>query len=178
MDSTHVALVLDVINRVYELKADTTEDSDPLTTHHNTQPSLLFCSAKLPEVIENFCNAHGIELSFSESPNSVDTGKRYHLAIISDFFDATPKNQQIQFICSLRNLNTDRILIANSVQSLNTDSPSLKDYIGMGFNQVESAEDTKTAIAFQYNLSTYNFKRSWNNPKFWANPENWQKYRW
>ncbi len=49
----------------------------------------------------------------------------------------------------------------------------------LGFRRLARfPHDSLPCKAFEYQLTRYNHKRSWNNPRFWANPENFGKYWW
>lgn len=91
------------------------------------------------------------------------------------------KNYGCPSICSFEPIASDKDFFKKDKEEYcPTNMEQLfTSYLSLAFQQGPGVEWLeKHYQCYHYDISRYNFKRSWNNPKFWANPENFNRYRW
>ena len=136
--------------------------------------SILLCSPQQPQPLVDYCQHHQVELTIKKEPTTIE--RRYDIAIINQFLGESTSKSAIEYICSLRNLYTHQILFID--RDIHSGVLTDQDFIAMGFQRINPTQSEQEFRAYQYNLSCYNHKRTWNNARHWANPENWGKYWW
>ncbi len=137
-----------------------------LDTHPSS--SVLFCSIAKEPVLEQFAN-----LDYCHPQNIADLNKRYDLAVVANCLEHIDNKAGKELLGRLKNLISPQIWLLIE----NTHWPP-NELMGLGFQLQYDFTGAIGLKSYTYNLSSYNFKRLWNNPTRWANPENWGKYWW
>jgi DNA-binding transcriptional LysR family regulator len=102
--------------------------------------------------------------------------RRYDLALIADCLEHLPKQDGLQLLGGIRNLNASRIAVLVDLQACDwqaTDFYALALQVSTRFERNE-----QTLTLFTYDLLEYKQVPDWLNAKFWANPQMFGKYWW
>ncbi len=129
---------------------------------------MLFCS-----ITEEAALTQQANIDYCHPQYLADINQRYDLAIVANCLEHLDNKAGVELLGRLRNLISPHIwlLIQNKHWQAN-------DLLGLGFRLQHSFTGDTNLQSYTYNLSSYNFKRQWNNSSRWANPENWGKYWW
>ena len=103
-------------------------------------------------------------------------GRRYDLALLADCLEHLPKQDGLQLLGGIRNLNASRIAVLIDLKAcdwLATDFYALALQVSDRFER-----DEQTLTLFTYDLLDYKQVPDWLNAKFWANPQMFGKYWW
>lgn len=148
------------------------------------QPKTLLTISLNPiPVAEHWCQDHDCELTHIEeqSPFALLTQvKRTDLVIVADQLEYMSQRDGEALIGLLRNLYTDSLVAVYQPQL----APQKLRWPSNGFlalgcrEEGHFTQDGRELDIYSYDLDSYNFRRTWNNPRFWANPQNWGKYWW
>ena len=145
--------------------------------------SLLTISLNPVPLAEEWSRAHGVQLtqiSEQDPVTALDHQARYDLVLVADQLEYMERHRGEELLGLLRNLHTQSMVVMYREDL----APARlrwqrNDFLGMGLQRAAAFTQNERSMAlYSYDLATYNFKRSWNNPRFWANPENWGKYWW
>ncbi|VUD42227.1 hypothetical protein TDB9533_00649 [Thalassocella blandensis] len=141
---------------------------------HSKPESLIYCSEEKVPALDALQQEH-CRITHLNEPQTLQTLPRFQLGVIFDFLENHDAETGTQLLGRLRNFHCDTIWVA-----VTTNPPwSFNTMIGLGFKRSQTYTTGDTEICtYQYDIASYNHKRSWNNPRYWANPENWGKYRW
>lgn len=144
---------------------------------------LLTVSLNPVPVAEHWCRDHDCELIRIQEPDPfplLERIERVDMAIIADQLEyMTPRDGEA-LIGLLRNLHTDSLI---AVYQPHLAPERLRwprnGFLALGCREAgHFVQDGRALDIYGYDLSDYNFQRTWNNPQFWANPENWGRYWW
>jgi hypothetical protein len=160
--------------------------------------SLLWAAPGCPAAITQWCAEHHCKLCHCDN-EQLPENQRFDLAITSGLLEQLPKQAGNILIGTIRNTLSPRLLLMYqaSTQASAVHQPwQPADFFALGLKRVTHSESTDTSNdttndkantaaeddtdleIYGYDLANYQFKRSWNSPKYWANPENWGKYWW
>lgn len=95
------------------------------------------------------------------------------LAVASDVVESLPKQQAIQWLATLRNQYTARMMLV--VDQNKTHHWELTDFLALGLRLHAQYDNF---VLYSYAIEDYQFPKDWLNSRFWANPDNFDKYRW
>lgn len=140
---------------------------------------LLVVGAPQMPAIETFAQAHP-DCTISHAPaGSLPEAlaqQRYDLAIVADCLEHLPKQQGLQLLGGIRNLNASKLAL---LIDLSASELTPTDLYALALQQVEKfARGEQTLHFFTYDLLDYKQVPDWLNAKFWANPELFGKYWW
>ncbi|MCH8542468.1 MAG: DUF6231 family protein [Alcanivorax sp.] len=145
--------------------------------------SLLTLSLNPVTLVDEWCREHGASNTCITEQNPfpalAELG-RFDLVIVADQLEYMNRHHGEELLGLLRNLHTDSMVVMYRADL----APARlrwerNHFLGMGLRRDAVFEQGERSMAlYSYELSTYNFRRSWNNSRFWANPENWGKYWW
>lgn len=145
--------------------------------------SLLTLSLNPIPLVQQWCTEQGVPLTTLETLDpfaELARLGRFDLVIVADQLEYMDRHLGAELLGLLRNLHTDSLAVLYQPQL----APLAlrwhrNDFLGMGLRRdAEFSEDGRSMTLYTYELDTYNFRRSWNNPQYWANPENWGRYWW
>lgn len=141
--------------------------------------SMLECSTTPWQQLEPLCREQHTDFYLATPQdilnNSLTSGQTVDLAIVHDALETITPAAGQQLLGCLRNSLASRIWL-----SINEGSGwPIQALLALGFKRDHNSPLAASGVkTYSYDLSSYNRKRSWNNPRFWANPENFHKYRW
>lgn len=144
---------------------------------------LLSISENAVPLLEHWCADHDCELTAVQEvdplPRLQGLG-RYDMAVVADQLEYMNHHAAEELIGRLRNLHTESLVVVYQPQLAPLKLRwSRTDFLGMGLRREASFQaDGREMVIYSYELASYNFVRTWNNPRFWANPEMWGKYWW
>lgn len=145
--------------------------------------SLLSVSENPVPLLEHWCADHQCRLTAIEEVDPLPAMQgleRFDIAVVADQIEYMNHHAAEELIGRLRNLHTESLVVVYqphlAPEKLRW---SRTDFLGMGLKQNAVFQDRGREMCFYtYELASYNFVRTWNNPRFWANPEMWGKYWW
>jgi hypothetical protein len=145
---------------------------------------LLSVSENAVPLLEHWCADHDCDLTAVEEVDPLPELKklgRFDMAVVADQLEYMNHHAAEELIGRLRNLHTESLVVVYQPQL----APerlrwSRTDFLGMGLRREADFHDEqgRQMLFYSYELASYNFVRTWNNPRFWANPEMWGKYWW
>lgn len=146
---------------------------------HHAPTRLLHVGRSDMPAVEAFSRSH--ENSYVErAPAAFLTeelaGRRYDLALVADCLEYLPKQDGLQLLGGIRNLNASRVAV---LVDLNACDWRIADFFALALQvsgRFERQEQTLTL--FTYDLLDYKQVPDWLNAKFWANPQMFGKYWW
>ena len=97
---------------------------------------------------------------------------RFDLALVTGL-EKLAKKQALELLGTLRNQHVNSLWVASSPAS----PLKMADFISLGFKKSKHIPKEYAPSFYEYDLSNYSKRRSWNNPKHWANPQNFH-LRW
>ncbi len=146
---------------------------------HHAPTRLLHVGRSDMPAVEAFSRSH--ENSYVErAPAAFLTeelaGRRYDLALIADCLEYLPKQDGLQLLGGIRNLNASRVAV---LVDLNACNWRMADFFALALQVTARFErHGQTLTLFTYDLLDYKQVPDWLNAKFWANPQMFGKYWW
>ncbi len=143
------------------------------------QPSHLLSVSEQPvPLLEHWCADHDCALTEVQEVDPLPELKklgRFDMAIVAEQLEYMNHHAAEELIGRLRNLHTESLVVVYQPQLAPEQLRwSRTDFLGMGLRHEASFENEgRRMILYSYELASYNFVRTWNNPRFWANPEMW-----
>lgn len=123
--------------------------------------------------LQKACNAQFTSFHYQHFESTLPQA-RFDLGVIFDGIEKLEKQKATELIGTLKNQYCETLWVGMPAN----DSWSREDFIALGFKQSAQNPIGPHFFFYDFDIATYNRKRSWNNPKNWANPENWQRFRW
>ena len=149
-----------------------------LLDQHAPERILAIGRSELP-VLAAFCQAH----PQSSVDHATDTplptelaNRRYDLAIVADCLEHLPKQQGMQLLGGIRNLNANRLAVLVELAACDWQAT---EFYSLGLQlHAHFHKDGRTLSLFTYDLLVYKHVPDWLNARFWANPQMFGKYWW
>lgn len=153
----------------------TTDFSINQLQHETHLKRLLLCADKLNDALKGYCLEHNIELIHCRQLDDLEPVGRVDCALVVGWLEHHSEANGTLLLSRLRNLHSPHIwLLLRDCEHWH-----MNQLLGLGFQRAGMSQDSgETITAYQYQLESYNRKRSWNSAQHWANPENWGKYWW
>jgi hypothetical protein len=102
--------------------------------------------------------------------------RRYDMALIADCLEHLAKQDGLQLLGGIRNLNASRVAV---LIDLNASAWQATDFYALALQVSGRFErEEQTLTLFTYDLLDYKQVPDWLNAKFWANPQMFGKYWW
>lgn len=171
------------VKRTQGSQAETPQEHLAAILDSHMPSTLLSISQDPTPLIDHWAADHECELTTIQEvdplPHMQKLG-RYDMAVVANQLEFMNHHAAEELLGRLRNLHTESLLVLYrpdlAPQKLRWNRT---DFLAMGFrNEGLFVSGGRQMALYSYELASYNFVRTWNNPRFWANPEMWGKYWW
>lgn len=145
---------------------------------HHTPQRLLLVGTSFP-ALEAFAATHPQAQIAVARPGPLPAelaAQRFDLAVLVDCLEHLSKQQGLQLLGGIRNLNASRVAV---LVDLAASGWRDTDFYALALQDSERFQrDEQVLNLFTYDLRDYKQVPDWLNAKFWANPQNFGKYWW